>query len=129
MGIMENVTMKSVLFRATIEDVEIIPKIRLPLKMKWSKAGKRYLQHKEELAWLLKKHFMFTEPITCNVSMSCAIHLKHRRRTDLDNLIGYVLDSLQYAGVIKDDRQIVELRKCNVFRDGKARLIIELRRL
>jgi len=117
------------LYRAVIEDVEIIPKIRLPLKMKWSKAGQRYLQHKEELAWLLKKHFMFSEPITCNVSMSCAIHLKHRRRTDLDNLIGYVLDSLQYAGVIKDDRQIVELKKCNVFRDGKARLIVELRRL
>ena len=117
------------LYRAVIEDVEVIPKIRLPLKMKWSKAGQRYLQHKEELAWMLKKHFMFTEPIDCNVSISCAIHLKHRRRTDLDNLLGYVFDCLQHAAVILDDKQIVELKKCNVFRDGKARLIVELRRL
>ena len=121
--------MRNVLFRATIEDFEIIPKIRLPLTMKWSKAGKRYLERKEQLAFLLKKHFMFNEPITCNVSISCAIHLRHKRRTDLDNLLGYVFDSIQYAGIIADDRQIVEIRKSNVFRDGKARLVIELRRI
>jgi Holliday junction resolvase RusA-like endonuclease len=121
--------MTNILYRAIIEDVEIIPKIRLPLKMKWSKQGKRYLEHKEQLSWMLKKHFKFIEPIDYNVSISCAIHLAHRRRVDLDNLLGYVFDSLQYAGVIKDDRQIVEVKKCNVFRDGCARLVVELRRL
>lgn len=121
--------MANCLFRATIEDFEVIPKIRLPLKMKWSKAGKRYLERKEQLAWMLKKHFNGSEPMSCNISLSCAIHLNHKRRTDLDNLIGFVGDSLQYAGIIADDRQIIELKKCNVFRDGKARLVIELRRL
>lgn len=117
------------LFRATIEGFEVIPKIRLPLTMKWSKAGRRYLERKEQLAWILKKHFNFDAPIDYDVSLSCAIHLNHRRRTDLDNLIGFVGDSLQYAGVILDDRQIIEFKKCNLFRGKKARLIVELRRL
>lgn len=126
---MGQVEMKASLFHATIEDFEVIPKIRLPLKMKWTKAGKRYLERKEQLAFIFKQHFMEREPITCNVSMSCAIHLNHKRRTDLDNLIGFVSDSLEYSGVISNDQQIIELKKCNVYRDGKARLIVTLRRL
>ena len=121
--------MKASLFHAVIEDFEVIPKIRLPLKMKWTKAGKRYLERKEQLAFILKQHFKLSEPITCNVSMSCAIHLNHKRRVDLDNLVGFCQDSLQYSGVIKDDRQIIELSKCNVYRDGNSRLIVTLRRL
>ena len=121
--------MTNKLFSVTIEDFEIIPKIRLPLKMKWTKAGRRYLERKEQLAFMLKKRFKYNEPITCNISLSCAIHLNHKRRTDLDNLIGFLCDSLQYAGIIADDRQIIELSKCKVFRDGKARVVIELRRI
>ena len=123
------------LFRATIEDFEVIPKIRLPLTMKWSKAGKRYLSMKANLAYELRRHFGFNrDKLDVLLSLSCAIHYKDRRKRDVDNSVGAIMDALQYAdpskgleAIIENDHQIRELKKCNIFYDGKARLVIELR--
>lgn len=125
------------LFRATIEDFEVIPKIRLPLTMKWSKAGRRYLSMKANLAYELRRHFGFRRDILKEeLSLSCAIHYKDRRKRDVDNSVGAIMDALQYedkskglSPIIENDHQIRELRKCNIFYDGKARVVIELRRL
>lgn len=35
-----------------------------------------------------------------------------KRRRDLDNLLKAILDAVQYAGVLKDDSQIHDLRIC-----------------
>lgn len=129
--------MKASLFSATIEDFEIIPKIRLPLKMKWTKAGKRYLSMKSNLAFELRQRFGFNREILQGLlSLSCAIHYKDRRKRDCDNSIGAIMDALQYRDdskgilpIIENDHQIRELKKCNIFYDGKARLVVELRRL
>lgn len=124
------------LFSATIEDFELTPKIRLPIKMKWSKQGQKYLKMKEALAWSLQKYYQGVEPVAFEVSMSCAIHLKHRRRVDLDNLTGSIMDALQYQDdskgikpIILDDRQIKELKKVNLFQGKVNRVVVELRRL
>lgn len=128
--------MKPVLFQATIEDFEIIPKIRLPLTMKWSKQGQRYLKMKEVLAWKLREYYQGADPMAFEVSMSCAIHLKHRRRCDLDNLAGSLMDALQYRDdskgikpIILDDRQIKEFKKVNLFQGKVNRVVVNLRRL
>lgn len=129
--------MRASLFHAVIEDFEVIPKIRLPLKMKWSKAGQRYLSMKANLAYELRRHFGFRRDTLKDIlSLSCAIHYKDRRKRDCDNSIGAIMDALQYKDeskgilpIIENDHQIRELKKCNIFYDGKARLVIELRRL
>lgn len=125
------------LFRATIEDFEVIPKIRLPLTMKWSKAGKRYLSMKANLAYELRRHFGFRrETLQGLLSLSCAIHFNNKRKRDIDNSVATLMDALQYADpskgilpIIENDHQIRELKKCNIFYDGKARVVIELRLL
>lgn len=124
------------LFSATIEGFELTPKIRLPIKMKWSKQGQRYLKMKEDLAWKLREHYQGMDPLAFKISMSCAIHLKHRRRIDIDNLIGAVMDALQYRDdskgikpIILDDRQIKEFKKVNLFQGNINRIVVSLRRL
>lgn len=129
--------MSDVLFRATIEGFEIIPKIRLPLKMKWSQSGQRYLCMKENLAYELRGHFGFRrDTLEGLLSLSCAIHYINKRKRDVDNSVGAIMDALQYCDaskgiypIIENDHQIRELKKCNIFYDGKARVVVELRRL
>ena len=117
------------LFSATIEEFEGVPKIRLPLKMKWSKEGQRYLSTKQALAWELKKCYHGKDPMTFEMSLSCAIHLRHRRGIDIDNAVGFLMDSLQYAGIVENDKWIKELRKVNLFQGKVNRVVVELRRL
>ena len=129
--------MKNSLFSCTIEDFEVIPKIRLPLKMKWSKAGQRYLSMKANLAYELRRHYGFNrDKLDGLLSLSCAIHFNNNRKRDIDNAVATLMDALQYSdpskgiyAIIENDHQIRELSKCNIFYDGKSRLIVTLRRL
>lgn len=129
--------MRTNLFKATIEDFEIVPKIRLPLKMKWTKQGKRYLSMKTELAYELRKQFGFNrDTLTDLLSLSCEIHYKDKRKRDCDNSIGSIMDALQYSdaskgimAIIENDHQIREISKCRVFYGSAAKVVIELKRL
>ena len=129
--------MRASLFHAVIEDFEVIPKIRLPLKMKWSKAGKRYLSMKANLAYELRRHYGFNrDKLDGQLSLSCAIHFNNNRKRDIDNAVATLMDALQYSdpskgiyAIIENDHQIRELKKCNIYYDGRTRVVIELRRL
>ena len=67
--------------------------------------------------------------MTFEMSLSCAIHLRHRRGIDIDNAVGFLMDSLQYAGIVENDKWIKELRKVNLFQGKVNRVVVELRRL
>lgn len=118
------------LFNCTIEDFGLIPKRRSPNKTKFREGSpeQKYLQNKEDLAWLLKSKYK-GKTITDDLSLSCGIHLSHRRKTDLDNLVGTIMDSLQYAGIIENDSQIREFGKCNIYQGKTNRIIICLKLL
>ena len=124
---------RKLLFRAMIEGFELMPKIRLPrfnqTRFKRGRPNRytKYLDMKKALAWEFKKAYTSNLPLQGELSLSCSIHLKHRRKTDLDNCIGSVLDALQYAGIIDDDSQIKEFGRCVLFQDGVARVVVELR--
>ena len=129
--------MKTSLFSCTIEDFEVIPKIRLPLMMKWSKAGQRYLSMKANLAYELRRRYGFNrDKLDGLLSLSCAIHFNNKRKRDIDNAVATLMDALQYSdpskgihAIIENDHQVRELSKCNIFYDGKSRLTVTLRRL
>lgn len=49
------------------------------------------------------------EPLAGSLRLELDVHPPDRRRRDLDNALKAVLDSLQHAGVYKDDFQICDL--------------------
>lgn len=50
------------------------------------------------------------KPCLGEVALEIAVYYPDRRRRDLDNLLKITQDSLVYAGLLKDDRQIKDLR-------------------
>jgi len=118
------------LFSCTIEDFGVIPKRRSPNKARY-KVGSptwKYYQNRDELAQLFAfKHK--GEQITVPVTLSCVIHLAHRRVCDLDNLVGCLQDSLVVAGILRDDSLIREFDKCNMYQKAKGveRVVVSLK--
>lgn len=50
------------------------------------------------------------KPCLDEVALEIAVSYPDRRRRDLDNLLKITQDSLVFAGLLKDDRQIKDLR-------------------
>lgn len=122
--------MSDIIFTCTVEDFALIPKRRCPNKTKYRKGSpeQKYLANKEALAWEFKSKFK-GKTITGSLSLSCGIHLSHRRIVDLDNLTGTIKDALQDAGVIENDHQIKEFDKINMYQGKINRVCVTLKRL
>ena len=118
-----------ILFRATIEGMTIIPYVRMTQRSKWSKPARRYLNSQEQLAWQLKKHWTGKDGIDYPVEISYAAHFPTKHHRDNDNVLKALQDALQYAGIVINDKWIQGTGKTRIYYDGKARLVIELRRL
>jgi len=48
-------------------------------------------------------------PAAHPIRLGCRVFLPDRRRRDIDNILKALLDSMQHAGMYKDDNQITEL--------------------
>lgn len=68
----------------------------------------------------------FPSALLGRLQVTVFAHPPDRRRRDLDNTQKSLLDSLQHAGVFKDDSQIDSLciHRCNIVPDGKVRVSI-----
>ena len=117
------------LYRAVIEGFTVIPYFRMTQRSKWSKPARRYLDNQETLAWFFKKNWHGTDPIDYPIEISYAVHFPTKHSRDNDNVLKAIQDALQYAGIVKNDKWIQGTGKTRIYFDGKARLIIELRRL
>ena len=86
-----------------------------------SKAGRAY---RKLLVSSLRPHF--PQPMTGRLQVTIHAHPPDRRRRDLDNLQKCLLDSLQHAGVYRDDSQIDSLTiiRCNPVPQGSMRVCI-----
>ena len=96
---------------------------------KWSKQAKRYLDSQKALAWEFKRFWSGTGAIDYPVEISYAVHRKSRQVCDNSNILKAIEDALQYAGIVVNDRFIEATGRTRTYRDGKARVIVELRRL
>lgn len=102
-----------------------MPKKRPVVTKNGTYMPKRYVEWKEEFVELLTAAIGKHDPIEGNVGLrlefgSDTIRLqlyatdvpkrvKHMRVSDLDNLVGAVMDALQDHGIIEDDIQVVHL--------------------
>lgn len=122
-------SMRAVLFRATIEHIEITPYVRMTQASKWSKQARKYLVSQATLAWEFKKHWNGNGhgPIDYPVEISYAVHRK--RWADNSNILKALEDALQYAGIVENDKWIQGTGRTRTYRDDKSRVIVELRRL
>ena len=83
----------------------------------WRKAGSRTILDPKAAAFrhtvcvlvnaLRKRHFIPSEPAEGKVAVMVEYNQPDRRRRDLDNGNKALLDSLTYAGIWKDDSQVV----------------------
>ena len=84
-----------------------VPAVRMTRRSKWvDPQAQRYLDYKEFIGWLAKRHFskVFTGPIKLCVEA----YIDGGRPGDLDNIVKSVQDGLN--GIAwKDDRQVVEI--------------------
>lgn len=119
--------MKTVLFRATVENIEIVPYVRMTQSSKWNKQSRRYLDSQAALAWQFKQCWNGNGPIDYPVEISYAVHRK--RWADNSNILKALEDALQYAGIVENDRWIEGTGRTRTYRDKKSRVVIELRRL
>lgn len=71
--------------------------------------------------------FIKTKKLTGKLRVSIDVYPPDKRRRDLDNLNKCLLDSLQCAGIIKDDYDIDELsmKRKEVTKPGKVIITIE----
>ena len=82
-----------------------VPKVRMTQKSKWSPRAKRCLEYQEKVAWCAKQAKIPT--FTGDVELTVRICRGSRGTGDLDNIVKSCTDGLQYAGVIKNDRQVL----------------------
>ena len=81
----------------------------------------------EAITWQLKKYKFFSaKPIKA----SCIVNT-HSRRQDFLNIIQTIFDCIQSAGIVKNDRQIVEIGDSGItfVKDKQEQAIIILEEL
>ncbi|MBI5193255.1 MAG: RusA family crossover junction endodeoxyribonuclease [Nitrospirae bacterium] len=118
-----------VLFKATIENFVLLPKTRMTQRSLWNKRSMRYLENLKALALELKKQCPIGFYINYPVELSFSVHRPTRHRIDADNCLKSIQDALQQAKIIENDSLIQGYGKSRLWFDGKARVIVELRRL
>jgi Holliday junction resolvase RusA-like endonuclease len=110
----------------TIE-IDPIPKARMTRYGKNTRQARRTLSYQEALAWELRKQLteirgqgsavprsLFPDP--CLLELSAIFSVTHNRRADLDNYLKALKDALKWAGIIKDDSQIIAYGPCKLVR-------------
>lgn len=117
--------MGKILFSALINDFEVYPKARITGPGKWSKRAKRCRQNQIDLGTLFKAHYK-GEPISKPCILSVIIHLPHKRRCDLDNLIKKVNDALEMGGIIVNDYLIRGIDKARLWQEAKGSSSVEV---
>lgn len=118
-----------ILFSALIEDIVVIPYVRMTRKSTWTPRAQRYLKSQQDLATMFKQHYKKKEPISEPCILSYSVHLPHKRRVDDDNIRKALQDALQYAGIVEDDRWIKGSDKARTWQDGRSRVAVTLKRL
>ena len=115
------------LFEAQVNNFKLIPCVRMTRFSKWNRRAQAYLKNQEELAWRLKTQFNGPyPPIDKPCTLSADIHIGHKRRVDLDNLIKSIQDALQKAGIVKNDYLIVGYKRVSLHQDELNTLTVRL---
>src|SRR5574337_1759923 len=116
------------LFKAVIDNFTLIPKVRTTQASKFLPRAKRQLDNQSQLAWELKRFWNGNSAIDYPVEIIFSVHLPHRRRVDIDNLLKSIMDALQYAGIIENDSIIKGICRSRIFHDGASRVEVSLKR-
>ncbi len=103
-----------------------VPKVRMTRKSKWTPRARRCLDYQELVAWHAKEAEIPT--FAGDVELTVRICRGGRGRGDLDNIVKTIQDGLQYAGVIKNDRQVIRYGAGTGFELGwkKEHVIVEI---
>ena len=119
----------TILFQATIEDLVMVPYVRMTQKNKWRPGPQRYLKSQRDLAWLFKAAYKKSKPIDVPCLISFSVHLPHRRTVDSDNIDKALRDSLQYGRIIENDKLIRGTDKTILHQKtgGPARVVVSLK--
>jgi len=100
------------MFVATIEDLPVVPYVRMTYRGKnFKKSARRYLKNQQDLAWMIRANGRGTVQFPC-ILFATIEQKTLRQNADLDNIIKALTDALVKAGVIPDDslRYIVGYR-------------------
>lgn len=81
---------------------KVVPKARPRFNGKTSYLPSNYRQWKQDAKTQLTSQSIPDEPLE-EVSVSIALHGKHSRRGDLDNISGSILDALVASQILRDD--------------------------
>lgn len=90
-----------------------------------STKGKQYRKHVVDLVTLKKSALNGRGPFTESLQVSIEAFPPDNRRRDLDNVLKAILDSLEHAGVYKDDSQITKLIAEKREKGGRVRVTVE----
>lgn len=104
-----------------------VPKARMTRNTKWTPRAKRSLEYQELVAWCARAANIPT--FTGDVMLTVRICQKSRGQADLSNLIKGIEDGIQYAGIVKNDRQIIRYGPGTGFWLGwkEEQVIVEIR--
>ena len=84
-----------------------VPKTRMTRRGKWTKRARATLAYQKAVAWCAKAAHIPT--FHGYVRLTAKIYLKNLgHRGDLSNYIKAIEDGLQYAGVLENDRQVIQ---------------------
>lgn len=84
------------------------------------------LQYKESLYWILcAQGIRVSEPITALVKLNLAMYPQNNR-VDIQNGLKVFADALQYAKVLKNDRQIIDIHLWKAGTDPQGRIDVRL---
>ncbi|MBO8127480.1 MAG: RusA family crossover junction endodeoxyribonuclease [Firmicutes bacterium] len=109
-----------------------VPKVRMTQRSKWSPRAQASLQYQERVAWSAKaqtRHAQLFGPVRLSVWVylrPTQRGLLPENRPDLSNVIKAIEDGLQYGGIVKNDRQIIEYGMSGYRLDYNERVEITL---
>ena len=86
-----------------------IPKARMTQRGKWNKRARRTLAYQQVVADVLR--LCCKERFAGPVRLTGRFYFANRKHGDLANLVKLQEDALQYAGIIRNDRQILQYGK------------------
>ncbi|MGB9660694.1 MAG: RusA family crossover junction endodeoxyribonuclease [Moorellaceae bacterium] len=82
-----------------------VPAQRMTRRTKWTDRAQRSLAYQQLVAWSARQAKV--PEFVGEVVLTARFYVKGRRHGDLSNLVKSIEDGLQYAGVIRNDKQVV----------------------